>query len=275
MQKKVTIVGIHILLASFFIACGSGCVTPLDLYFVQDFSLGNDTKTFDVEKVRLCNDYLEAQQYAEALAVIRQEIYDPVISNQEQLAYIRINGIYALAEYVRFQPFTPDLDAEAFRYYREGLQYAHAQESSQVTLHHMMALYYSLSDRNGAMLPYMQKELEYYRRKDDTYQLIVCYDGLANGYSDAGQEALAHYYRQLVLDMAGRYFVLDKHPDFDEKGYQWVNYVGFLGSAMDDLAEPGKSDKILELWKNQEPIIKAYITPEYIAGIWIRPNVWL
>jgi len=181
--------GIHLILMGLIIFCTGGCLETVTKPPLHGQSSGNGTQTFDVERVRLCNDYLETQQYAEALAIIRQEIADPVITNEEQLAYIRINGIYALSEYIRFHPANPDLDREALGYYREGLQFAHAQASSQVSLHHMMALYYSKSDRNGAMLPYMHKELAYYRRIKDTYQLIICYDGLADGYSDVGQMA--------------------------------------------------------------------------------------
>jgi len=253
------------LLTGLFALCASGCFQTFNLPLVSNLGPPKEYKTFDVERVRLCNDYLENQQYTEALAVIRQEVDDPVITNEEQLAFIRINAIHALAEYVRFHPASVHLDAEALRYYREGIQYARTDEASQVTLHHMMALYYSFSDRNGAMLAYLQKERDYYRRTNNTYQLIICYDGLADGYYDAGQRVLADYYRQRTLALAREYFVLGRRPDENEKGYQWVNYVKILRDAMDHYAEPGNTDQILALWKIQEPVIKAHITPEYIG----------
>jgi CHAT domain-containing protein len=202
------------------------------------------------------------QDYLAALDIIRDEIADPVSTSNEYLADLRGIAIGAMYKYADFQGLQPWMDEEAARYYEEGLRFAKNDEARQVNLHSIFGTYYSWTDRNGLAIPYIRKEMEYWEKVNNTYHIIKTYYGLASAYGDMGRVELRDYYREKALKLAKEYFILGKQPS---DAHQWVQYRRMLRKRMDDIARPGKGAEIIELWGTVEPIVKKYVTPEYVS----------
>lgn len=209
------------------------------------------------------NRYLRNQNYAAALETMREEIANPALTKNSYLADIRIIGIRALYQYAHFHGLQLGMDEEAARYYKEGMKFAQSDEKRQAYLHHAFGNYYSWTSRNGLALPYFRKELEYWKRVNNTYHIIKTYDGFASCYRDMGQLELRDFYREKALELAKGYFVLGKRPS---NANQWLEYKKFLKKRMDDICRrPNAADEILELWTIVEPITNKYLKHKFVS----------
>lgn len=215
-----------------------------------------------LSRIEQYNVFKKNQDYLAALDIIRDEIEDPFLRSNSYLADLRTLAIQALYQYADFYGLQPELDEEAARYYEEGLKLAKNDEARQANLHSVFGKYYSYTDRNGLGIPYFRKEMEYWKKVNDTYNIIKVYDGMASAYGDMGQLELENHYREKALKLAKEYFILGKQPS---DAYEWLQYKHMLLRRMDDIARPGKGAEILELWGAVEPIVKKYVTPEYVS----------
>jgi tetratricopeptide (TPR) repeat protein len=170
----------------------------------------------------------------------------------------RVLALDAVQDYVDFHGTNTALDAEAERYYAEGL--ARADSTQRAQLYHMMALHHSMSGRNGAALPYLQLELEHWKAVDDRLQVLLAYNGIASVHNDRGDAALRDVYRQKALDLAGEHFEVGVRPP---PGQAWISYSEMLKMRMDNIAAAGRSEEILSLWEKLEPIYDQYLEFDY------------
>ncbi len=212
-------------------------------------------------RILLYKQYKAQQNWVEALETMRKEIRDPLNQNAEYLLGIRIIAISALANYADFYGLQAGIDQEALRYYQEGLKFAKKGEQ-EAQLNAIMSIYYSKTSRNGMTLPYMRKEGDYYRKVNNTYMIIKNYDGLASCYNDMGQLELRDHYRKTALDLAKTYFVLGKRPT---NANEWLQFEKMLEKQMDSTEGPGAKGELMNLWSIAEPIVKKYISPEYLS----------
>jgi len=210
--------------------------------------------------VNRCLNYVRAERYKEALETIRNEIANPRHTSNKYLAKIREYAIYSLYHYVDFHGLEPGMDEEAKRYYEEGLKYSKGDEWTQERLNIKMQQYYTWTRRFGLAIPYIRKNLEYAKKFNKTYGLIVLYDSLASAYRYMGNLALEEHYRKKALGLAKDYFVWGVKPS---KQHEWLNYGIVLLTTMVTLAELGRGDEILDLWGIMEPIVKKYKKPKY------------
>jgi CHAT domain-containing protein len=197
-----------------------------------------------------------------ALDTMRQEIADPIHPNDiNYLVNIRVIAIDALGNYQDKFGLSADMDQEALQYYQEALKNSSNDMTRQAMLTKVLINYYSSTGRNGLALPYEYKNLENWQEANNTYQVIMAYDGLSATYSDIGQLELEEYNREKAFELATQYFVKDK--GFIDTG-EWLGYLSLLRKKMDDIAEPGNETKILELWKIQEAILnERSFSPKY------------
>ncbi len=201
-------------------------------------------------------NYRNQQKWPEALEVIRKEIDSPAAAGSAYLSDIRVLGLSALANYVSQHELEPDMDAEATRYYEDGLKYAQNDVQRKAQVHHGLVLFYSLSSRNGLAIPYMKKELAAWQALNDTYQVLIAYDALASAYYDMGETALGLYYREKALEIAAEFFVVGERPD-DQN--QWLNYDNLLQKHADNIAAPGRAEDLKRIFALREAIAKKYL----------------
>lgn len=195
--------------------------------------------------------------YAAALNTVRKLIKEPGSASDLELSRIRLIGVGALSEYGDFYGLQEGMDEEAQRYYRDGLALAKNDALLTAQFHHAMALYYSKAGgRNGLALPYTWKELDYWKKTDNTYQLINTYFGLSCAYSDMGQLELRDHYETKTMDLAKTYFVLGKKPT-DQ--HLWLQYNKMLKSRLDHMTGSASMKDILAHWQIQEPIVNTYL----------------
>lgn len=199
-----------------------------------------------------------AGKVAEAVQVLREEIADPsfFLSSGSQPIYIRQHFLLTLGSLAAQVGPKPELDAEALKVYREGLE-KHAGEDPErrALLANGLALYYSNSYRNGLALPYMRLELGYWERLGNKFRIMLAHDALASAYWDMGEFELNRHAMERVLEAAAGYFVLGERPkDLNE----WVQYWTFLGKYMDNAGQIGDLALLDRLWKLMEPIEPRY-----------------
>ncbi len=209
------------------------------------------------------------QNWAERLTAARRGV-----SEFQRPAGLRISVIMlaldALSDYVDLYDATPELDDEAGTYHAEaqrlavGVSKAHYDSDwlswLRAELEQRVAIYFSNSGRNGLAIPHLLRNLDYWAKSsdpDDRYSLLMSHDAVASAYGDMGELALERHHRDEALKIARRYFVLGLRP---ASGQPWINYAGLLKKKMDDIAEPGRAQEILDLWKIARPIYHTHLT---------------
>ena len=110
------------------------------------------------------NDLVAQQKYDEALAIAREEIADPLLSDKEYTTNLMIVGIRALSLYGDLHGWTEAMDREAKGYFDKGRQLSGGDEGKQAMFLHALYSYYSMTDRNGLALPYIRQEIEHWRK---------------------------------------------------------------------------------------------------------------
>jgi len=218
-----------------------------------DSSLSDSGKVLQwIEELK---KHTATQNWDAKLKTARHGVTEKLGRQSDLRVEVMILALGALGDYVNLRGSTAKLDDEAQRYHDEGYQKALGDRAAQVQIDHMLALYYSKSHRNGLALPYMLRELEYLKIQDDIEQLFVAYGGLASAYGDMGQLGLEKHYRRLTLTLAQEHFIVGLRPP---AGQLWITYLDLIKAYMDDIASPGKSAELLELWDIAEPIYFAY-----------------
>ncbi len=132
-------------------------------------------------------------------------------------------GIRTLGKHASAYGLQDGFDEEATHYYAEGLRFAADDPQDQAVLHRALSLYYPKTGRPGRGQTYIQKELELWKRVNNTFQVIVTYDAMASFYGDMGETALEKSYRKKALEVGAGYFVFGAGPS-DPK--RWVAYKG-------------------------------------------------
>ena len=204
----------------------------------------------------------EQQDWAGALKTIREEIASPVVQTDSYRGDLRIIALGALGNYANFHGPDQRLDDEAMRYYQEGLRYSRNDSDRQAGLPRTLAVYYTKTGRPGLALPYLRKDLDYWKKANNTYQIIAGYDGLASAYNDMGEVELEDHYRAQALEVAKDYFLLGVRPT---DPHEWLQYEKMLLKRMDRLARPGNAAELEKLWTLIEPITIRYVAPKFLT----------
>ena len=220
--------------------------------------------TWRGERVNQYNAYTAGQNWKGALQVVREEIANPESLDNAHLAVIRMFGIEALGKYIRKFDLEPEFDAEARRYYEEGLRYASYDELQKARLNYALGFYYGESRRNGLAAQYYRKDLEYSEKVNDIFRLILNNHALAGIYAVMGEFALRDFYRTRALDLAEKYFVIGESPSDVN---QWVQYYTILRAKASELANDGSPNEAAKLWLKMEPINTRYLAPKVVPYI--------
>lgn len=197
-------------------------------------------------------------EQSKALALVRDQIRSPAVGDRAHQIDLRVMGLTVLFRYVRTRPFTAPLDAEAARYFEQGMKLASDDAARQAEVRRVYANYFSSSSRNGLALPYLHADLKYREEEGEPYMLFIANDGLASVYSDLGEYALKHHYRQKALALARKYFASGKASPFE-----WLQYKKVLMKTMDSAASRGDWAAVKALWLIVEPIVKKYLAPKF------------
>lgn len=211
-------------------------------------------------------DKTAAGDYAGALPLIRSEISNPGITMPTYLVDIRTVGINVLGNYASGFGFTPELDTEAQRYYREALTLVEPGGEREAQVHNVLAGYYSNTGRNGLALPYLRKELAYYLKAGNTYQVIRSYDAFASLYADMGEPDAANAFNLKKFEMAANYFVLGRQPT---DANLWHQYIRMVRKSADEAATRKDTRSLENHWTIIEAASQRYIAPvasSYLGG---------
>jgi tetratricopeptide (TPR) repeat protein len=151
---------------------------------------------------------LEQQEFGKALEKIRRQLQQPRFNSRDYLAALREAAIEILGEYQSFHGFSPQLDAEAKRYYEEALIYTATDRERRAELVSIYANYFSNTDRNGLALEAFNYELNFAENAGDDYRAIKALDALANVYHDMGDLPQRDQLRSEALRRAAEFFVV-------------------------------------------------------------------
>lgn len=209
---------------------------------------------------RRAKEALESREFEQALEEIRLEIGDARGRPTTYQAEVRALALGILGKYQRFRGFSDALDAEAEGYYREGLRLAAGDEALESALKYRYATYLSNTGRNGAAIPYMRAEFEYWKRSGNAFQIAKSLDALANAHDDMGDLTMRDHYRQEALTRARGYFHFPDNPADPER---WRSYERFLFHAATDATLDGKADEVQRLWAQIRPIADRFNTVSY------------
>lgn len=213
-------------------------------------------------RIQAYNRIKATQDWHGALKVIREELADPVLKTDAYLAQIRVVALSAMGDVANHHGWDAAFDQDAQRLHAEGLKHAGKDELLQAQVNRLLALYYSKSQRNGLAVKLLRQDLEYWKKVNNTYQIIAGYDGIASGYADMGEIQLEEYYRGLALTIARDYFKLGVSPTSE---FEWLQYRMMLGKAMDKSARPGNRAELERLWSLIQPIVEKYLTPKSLS----------
>ena len=172
----------------------------------------------------------------------------------------RLRVINALGGYVGAYGWRPEFDAEVQKHYKEGLDYAGNAQDARLVFDMAMARYYLASDRPGLSIPYGQKRVEYWKAQNNTYGLMNAYQDLAEGFARSGDVAGQQRYQQAALDIAKNYFQFGKQPTSNA---EWASYHEILLVRMEDAAHKQDARELLELWKEDEPVLNKYLARRF------------
>lgn len=207
--------------------------------------------------------YENALDYKAALEVVRAEIKDPILPNdKEYLANINSVGIGALGNYSEAYGIAPGMDEEVLKYYKTVINVSEGDEEHTINANRAIVLYYNKTGRLGLAIPYLQKNLDYWKSINNIYGQINALNDFAATYVEIGQLELADYYYDQVLKMSERYFIVGKQP-LNEN--EWLGYSTFLNNAMDFKATSGNSLKIAALWKIRKSMLDQYFNTKSLG----------
>lgn len=219
--------------------------------------------TGGIVRVKKYSEYKKAQDYKAALEVIRAEIKDPLVpDDNEYLVNINVLGIDGLAQYSDAYGMESTMDEEVLKYYKTSVEKSNGAEEHIIKANRMMVLYYDSTGRSGLAIPYLQKNLDYWKSVNDIYGQINGLNDFAATYVEMGQLELANYYYDQISKMGERYFIVGKQP-LDEN--EWLGYSTFLNNVMDFKASPGNSSEIFALWKTKESILNQYFITKSLS----------
>ncbi len=199
----------------------------------------------------------DAGKLEAALDALRAELADPslISRRKDQRVIHRMHFLHTLGAHVRAVGISPAHDQEARKLYDEGVKYAEDDAELLAYMANGLAIYYSLSFRNGLAMPLFRKELEQWERKDNRFRLILTYDAIGSAYWDTGESELARFNFAKTLEAAAKYYVFGERPkDINE----WLQYWILLGKQMDNFAQLGDQAALEKLWALYEPIAGRY-----------------
>lgn len=198
----------------------------------------------------------DEQRWDEALQVIRKEIAEPMIDDTEYTASLRILGLSALGNYADVHGYSPGMDAEAERYYQEGLSLSKGDKAGEAGTNAAYAGYFSSSARNGFALPYIDLELKLWEDLGDVYQTFKVSDSKASVFNDMGDLALRDFYRLKALEIGADYFQIGVQPD---DPHEWLQYYRILNKRADNIAGSGKAEELRSLLDYRVRIADKYL----------------
>ncbi len=207
-------------------------------------------------RIQRYNTLKAEQKWEEALNLIREEVKSPLLSRDSYLADLRTVAIGALGDYATRFGVTPEMDAEAARYYKEGVAAAGSDEQREGQMHTTYARYFSNTKRNGLALPYYRTNLEFWKKRGNTFLTFISLDALASAYSDMGEIALRDHYRELALATAADYFTPGRNKPTPN---QWLQYSSVLDKTLDGLARNAPVDELDRLAKIRLDISDRYL----------------
>lgn len=206
---------------------------------------------------------LKAQQdWHAALKVMREEMADPVLKTDAYLAQLRVITLSAMGDVASHHGWDEAFDLEARRLHAEGLKHAGSDALLQAQVNRLLAIYYSKSSRNGQAVQLLRQDLEYWKKANNTYQIIAGYDGIASAYGDMGELQLEDHYRAQAMQIARGYFRLGVSPA-DQN--EWLQYRRMLGKQMDKAARPGNREELERIWGQIGPISDQYLAPKSLS----------
>lgn len=206
---------------------------------------------------------LKAQQdWHGALKVMREEVADPVLKTDVYQAQLRVISLSAMGDVAHHHGWDEAFDLEAKRLHAEGLKYAGSDALLQAQVNRLLAIYYSKSSRNGLAVQLLRQDLEYWKKVNNTYQIIAGYDGIASAYGDMGELLLEDHYRAQAMEIARGYFKIGVSPG-DQN--EWLQYRRMLGKQMDKAARPGNREELERIWAQIQPISDKYLAPSSLS----------
>jgi hypothetical protein len=198
---------------------------------------------------------LEAEQdWTARLETARRGVAE-ILGPEDLRASVLTLAMDALGDYVNQHGSSPALDAEADGYYREAVGLTDASSEERAALEHAAALYYSKSKRNGRALPYLFRTHDYREATENIEALIASYGSIAAAYGDMGQLLLEEQYRRKALALAQERYIIGLRP---KSSQAWLTYLELIEAQMDNVAKPGRTADVLELWELAEPVRYAY-----------------
>jgi len=212
-------------------------------------------------------------EYLAALKTIQNEIETSRSGLATHQADLRILPIDAMAQYAKYLRVESGFDELAERYYAEGLGMVGRDRRREASLHHMIAKYYSFSDRNGKILPYLLKERAIWEGLGNAYQVMVCQDTLASYCSDSGRIALRNMLWEQAVALGRSYF---QRPGPSATASEWLNYQDMRERWMDETAGPGQAARLKPIWLEVEAINRTYLFPKfgtYVSAANFLPSV--
>lgn len=204
-------------------------------------------------------------EYPAALRTIQEEINSPILSNSSYGADIRVLAIQAMAKYSNYIRLEPHFDRLAQRYYREGLSLAGVDKRRQARLHALMALFYSLSARNGQAQEYLKREVALWQQLREPYHVIKCWDGFATICSDSGRMKLQDHFRSMAIEEGLRYFYSGGSPRRGVSTTKWLQFEKILHRRMDDIVRSGRTKEMKRLWRRAKEIADRVIFPKCMS----------
>ena len=204
-------------------------------------------------------DTLRARGEVEAgLALLRTELADNRRAQAKQPdrnVYLRQRLLYALGDYGALRGVTPELDAEARRFFEEGMAIAGDRKNLAAYMQDGMQIYYSTTLRNGLALQYARSLATHWEAAGDPLRTFLARDALVKAYWDMGEFELGTYYIGRALDAADLTFLLGRRP---AELQTWMTYSASLLAYMDFAAQRHDLELLDALWQRLAPIGSTY-----------------
>ncbi len=196
------------------------------------------------------------QDWHAALRVMREELADPALKTDIYLAQVRLLTLNAMKSVAFYHDWDETFDEEARRLHAEALKYAGSNEWLKAQANQQMYLYYFSTRRSGLAVNLIKEGVEYWKKVNDPFQIMLHYGALASAYNDMGELQLSNHYRAIALSASKDYFKVGISPT---DGNQWVQRHTILFKAMESAAEPGNRDELERLWGLIRPINDRYL----------------
>jgi CHAT domain-containing protein len=207
-----------------------------------------------------------AQDHAQVLALVRQEMAQPAADTPAYAAQLRVLAIGALGNLAHARGFDAATDEQMAKWSAEGQRVAGGDEPLHAQLRIAVGNYWGATQRPGRSLPLLLEDLAYQRSQGDLFQQARALDGLASAYHAMGESALRDAYRQQALRTAERFFAPGRAPA--PAANQWLNHAAFLSRAIGDAADRRDAAAIDVLWLRQQAIAQQWLTP--VAATYVQ-----